>query len=173
MTSNRWTIPVLVLIFSLLVGICGKYLSAPNSIRGGMVQVMKGEGTPMDYRTFPGALLTSLFSLLSGASVGPEGPLTTLAAYVAGWLGAKLKIAAQARLGFLMAGVASALDALIGNPLFSAFRDRTGGRRSSWGIAISHVEPRVRGEWVHFFRVDRISGARFKHPVLASERSNA
>ena len=119
-TANRWMIPVFVLLFSLLVGICGKYLRAPNVIRGGMDQVIKGESPPIDYRTFPGALLTSFFSLLSGASVGPEGPLTTLVAYVTGWLGVKLKIAAPARLGFLMAGLASALNGLIGNPLFSA-----------------------------------------------------
>jgi H+/Cl- antiporter ClcA len=118
--ANHWTIPVLVLVFSLLVGICGKYLSAPNSIRGGMEEVLKGEGSPINYRTFPGALLTSFFSLLSGASVGPEGPLTMLVAYVTGWLSAKLKIAAQARFGFLMAAVAAALNGLIGNPLFSA-----------------------------------------------------
>jgi H+/Cl- antiporter ClcA len=119
-TANRWTIPGLVLFFSLLVGFCGKYLRAPNSIRGGMEEVLTGEAPPIDYRTFPGLLLTSFFSLLSGASVGPEGPLTLLVAYVTGWLGKKLKIAEQAQFGFLMAGLASALNGLIGNPLFAA-----------------------------------------------------
>jgi hypothetical protein len=33
--ANRWMIPVGVLFFSLLVGLCGKYLRAPNVINGG------------------------------------------------------------------------------------------------------------------------------------------
>jgi H+/Cl- antiporter ClcA len=118
--ANRWTIPVLVLLFSLLVGLCGKYLHAPNVIHGGIAETMKGESFHLDYSTFPGALLTSFFSLLSGASVGPEGPLTTLVTYVAGWLGTKLKLAEQKRLGFILAGLASAFNGLIGNPLFTA-----------------------------------------------------
>lgn len=118
-TANRWMIPVLVLLFSLLVGLCGKYLRAPNVIHGGTTEAMKGEGD-LDYSTFPGALLTSFFSLLSGAPVSPEGPITTLVTYVAGWLGAKLKLAKQKRLGFVLAGLASALNGIIGNPIFAA-----------------------------------------------------
>lgn len=118
-TANRWMIPVLVLVFTFLVGLCGKYLRAPNAIYGGMKEELTGGGQP-DYSTFPGALLTSFFSLLSGASVGPEGPLTTLVAQIAAWLGTKLKIAEQTMFGFVFAGLASALNGLIGNPLFSA-----------------------------------------------------
>jgi H+/Cl- antiporter ClcA len=119
-TANRWTIPVLVLLFSLLVGLCGRYLRAPNSIRGGMQEVAKEGGFHIDYSTFPGAVLASFFSLLSGASVGPEGPLTILVAYIAGWLGSKLKLAEETMLGFILAGLASAFNGLIGNPLFTA-----------------------------------------------------
>ncbi|HYA33668.1 MAG TPA: chloride channel protein [Candidatus Bathyarchaeia archaeon] len=119
-TANRWTIPLLVLLFSFLVGLCGKYLRAPNVIRGGMQEEIKSGGLGLDYSTFPGALLTSFFSLLSGASVGPEGPLTTLVTYIAGWIGSKLKIGEQKRVGFVMAGLSSALNGLIGNPLFTA-----------------------------------------------------
>ena len=38
--SNRWTIPAGVLIFSLLVGLCQKYLHAPNEIHGSFVESM-------------------------------------------------------------------------------------------------------------------------------------
>ncbi|MGZ4953280.1 MAG: chloride channel protein [Halobacteriota archaeon] len=118
-TANRWMVPVLVLIFTFLVGLCGKYLHAPNSMRGGLKEELQGGGH-FDYSTFPGALLTSFFSLLSGASVGPEGPLTTLVAYIAGWLGTKLKLTEQTMFGFVFAGIASALNGLVGSPLFSA-----------------------------------------------------
>ncbi len=127
-TANRWMIPVLVLFFSLLVGLVGKYMRAPNVIHGSMADVMKDPNFHPDYTTFPGALLTSFFSLLSGASVGPEGPLTFLVVDVAAWLGTKLRLAERTMLGFAMAGLSSALNGIIGNPLFAAlFASELGG----------------------------------------------
>ena len=43
-TSNKWTIPVGVLFFSLLVGLVQKYLLAPTVINGGAMASMKGGG---------------------------------------------------------------------------------------------------------------------------------
>src|SRR3954471_5732095 len=103
-TSNRWTIPAGVLLFSLLVGLAQKYLRAPNVVKGGALSAMNGENdTQPDYSTFPGALLSSYFSLLSGASVGPEGPLGILVGYITGWLMERLQIAKQSRLGLSVA----------------------------------------------------------------------
>src|SRR5665647_2544364 len=116
--ANRWMIPVGVLFFSLLVGLCGQYLGAPNVINGGFEVVLKGEN--LDYKTFPGTLLTSFFSLLSGAAVGPEAPLTFLVVEVAEWIGDKIKLAEETRLGFIMAAIAAAFNGLFGNPLFTA-----------------------------------------------------
>jgi len=116
--ANRWMIPVGVLFFSLLVGLCGKYLRAPNVINGGFEVVLKGGS--LDYKTFPGTLLTSFFSLLSGAAIGPEAPLTFLVVEVAEWIGDKIKVAKETRLGFIMAAIAAAFNGLFGNPLFTA-----------------------------------------------------
>jgi H+/Cl- antiporter ClcA len=116
--ANRWMIPVGVLFFSLLVGLCGKYLRAPNVINGGFEVVLKGGN--LDYKTFPGTLLTSFFSLLSGAAVGPEAPLTFLVVEVAEWIGDKIKVAKETRLGFIMAAIAAAFNGLFGNPLLTA-----------------------------------------------------
>ena len=81
--AHRWTIPVGVMAFSLLVGLCRKYLHAPTVINGSFVESLKGEGKKTDYRTFPGAFLSSLFSLLSGASIGPEGTIAVLVGDIA------------------------------------------------------------------------------------------
>jgi H+/Cl- antiporter ClcA len=116
--ANRWMIPVGVLFFSLLVGLCGKYLRAPNVINGGFEVVLKGGN--LDYKTFPGTLLTSFFSLLSGAAVGPEAPLTFLVVEVAEFIGDKIKLAKETKLGFIMAALAAAFNGLFGNPLFTA-----------------------------------------------------
>jgi len=127
-TANRWMIPVLVLFFSLLVGLVGKYMRAPNVIHGSMEDVLKDPNFHPDFTTFPGALLTSFFSLLSGASVGPEGPLIFLVVDIAAWFGTKLKLAERTMLGFAVAGLASALNGIVGNPLFAAlFASEVGG----------------------------------------------
>jgi H+/Cl- antiporter ClcA len=118
--ANRWTIPAGIIFFSLLVGLCQKYLRAPNVIHGGFTDSMKGEGTQGDYTTFPGTLLSSFFSLFSGASVGPEGPLAFLVMEIAGWFRKKLKILNEAALGFDVAALASAYNGIIGSPLFTA-----------------------------------------------------
>jgi H+/Cl- antiporter ClcA len=93
MTTHRWTVPVGVVFFSLLVGLAQQFLWAPNVIHGGgLTESLKG-GREADYSTFPRALLSSYFSLSSGVSVGPEGSLSLLVQDIAAWLREKLNIA--------------------------------------------------------------------------------
>ncbi|MDD1652106.1 MAG: chloride channel protein [Methanomicrobiales archaeon] len=120
--ANRWTIPVGVLIFSLLVGLCEKYLHAPNVIHGGFVDALKSGNLETNYRVFPGAFLSSLFSLLSGACIGPEGTITILVGQVSAWVRDRFRIAQEStelHLGFDVAALASAFNGIIGNPFFT------------------------------------------------------
>ena len=119
-TSHKWTIIVGVLFFSLLVGLAQKYLRAPTVIDGGAMAAMKGGGhDKTDYTTFPGALLTSFCSLLSGASVGPEGALGALVQDITAWTGERLKVSEESKLGLSLAALASAYNGIIGSPLFT------------------------------------------------------
>ena len=120
--SNRWTIPAGVLIFSLLVGLCQKYLHAPNEIHGSFVESLKEGRTGSDYRTFPGAFLSSICSLLSGASIGPEGTIATMVGQIAIWIRTKVRIVRDSHdthLGFDMAALASAFNGIVGSPVFT------------------------------------------------------
>jgi H+/Cl- antiporter ClcA len=134
--ANRWMIPAGVLIFSLLVGLCQRYLRGPTVIHGGFVESLKGEGGESDYRTFPGALLSALFSLLSGASIGPEGAIAALIGDISSFLREKLKLgggSADTALGFDVAALASAFNGIIGNVLFTgifATEFRVGGKNA-------------------------------------------
>jgi len=119
-TANRWTIPAGAIFFSLLVGLCLKYLHAPDVIHGGMTDSMKGEGAHSDYKTFPGTLLSSFLSLFSGACVGPEGPIAFLIMEISAWTRAKLKILNEVSLGFDVAALASAYNGIVGSPIFTA-----------------------------------------------------
>jgi H+/Cl- antiporter ClcA len=81
---------------------------------------MKGEGHEGNYKTFPGTLLSSFFSLFSGASVGPEGPLAFLIMEISAWIREKLAISKDTAFGFDVAALSSAYNGIIGSPLFSA-----------------------------------------------------
>jgi H+/Cl- antiporter ClcA len=118
-SDHRWIIPVGVLFFSLLVGLAQRYLRAPTVIEGGFVESIKGGGPQIDYRTFPGTIFTAFASLLSGASIGPEGCITFLVQQIAMWLRERLKIAEQSAKGFDVAALSSALNGIIGSPLFT------------------------------------------------------
>jgi H+/Cl- antiporter ClcA len=140
--ANRWMIPVLVLTFSLAIGLCQKYLNAPTSIEGSIVDTLKGSGEKTDYRTFPGALLSSLLSLLSGASIGPEGTIVLLVEDISSFVRDKLKIAGESAdecLGFDIAALASAFNGIVGNALFTgifATEFQVGGKTDAFRFLI-------------------------------------
>lgn len=117
--SNRWVLPVGVVFFSLLVGLSQKYLNAPTVIHGSSIDSIKG-GEAVSYKRFPGTLLSSFTSLLSGVSVGPEGPIGFLVQEITGWIEARTKFSNEARTGFMTAALASAFNGIIGTPLFTA-----------------------------------------------------
>ncbi len=116
---NRWMIPVGVIVLSLLVGLTQKYLRAPTVIHGGFVEAIQGKTGPADPATFPGTLLSSLLSLVSGASIGPEGAIAFLVLQIAAWARDRLRLAKKTALGFDVAASASAFNGIIGNPLFT------------------------------------------------------
>ena len=140
--TNRWMIPVLVLVFSLAIGLCQKYLNAPTAIEGSIVDTLKGNGEKADYRTFPGALLSSLLSLLSGASIGPEGTIVLLVGDISSFVRDKLKIAGESAdesLGFDIAALASAFNGIVGNVLFTgifATEFQVGGKTNAFRFLI-------------------------------------
>ncbi|MFN8482351.1 MAG: chloride channel protein [Anaerolineae bacterium] len=117
-TANRWMIPVGAVFFSLLVGLVQKYMRAPNVIHGGSVEPLQA-GDFTGYRRFWGTLLSSFFSLFSGASVGPEGPIGFLAIDVAEWIGVRLKLGKQDMLAASLAGMSAAYNGIVGNPVFA------------------------------------------------------
>ncbi len=117
--ANRWIIPLLVIIFSLLVGLTVKYLNSPTLIHGGTKESITG-GEEISYRRLPGTLVSSFASLLSGVSVGPEGPLGFLVEELTGWFSGKLKVSEEAKHGFKIAALASAYNGVVGSPIFTA-----------------------------------------------------
>lgn len=119
LSPGRLAIPALVLLFSLVVGLSRRYLRAPSAIDAGFVEMVRGDAEPPDYRQFPGAFISSLASLLSGASIGPEGVLGVLVSEISEFIRPRLRIPDSAAAGFNLAALASAFNGLIGGVLFT------------------------------------------------------
>jgi H+/Cl- antiporter ClcA len=66
-------------------------------------------------------LLTSLIGLISGASVGPEGPLAHAAAGMGTWLAEKRKYSAEESRLLSLGSVSAVFGAFLGTPLSAAF----------------------------------------------------
>ena len=93
-----------------------------TEIHGSALESIKEGRAGSDYRTFPGAFLSSLCSLLSGASIGPEGTIATMVGQIAIWIRTKVRIVRDshdAHLGFDMAALASAFNGIVGSPVFT------------------------------------------------------
>ncbi len=117
--AHPWAVPLLVLLFSVAVGFSRRYLGAPSVTGGGFVESVRGGGGEADYRLFPGTLLSSLCSLLSGASIGPEGALAMLVGQISAFLRHRLRVPENAGPGFDLAALASSFNGIIGSVLFT------------------------------------------------------
>jgi H+/Cl- antiporter ClcA len=105
---------------------------------------MKEGRAGSEYRTFPGAFLSSICSLLSGASIGPEGTLSTLVTQIAIWIRTKMRIVRDSHdthLGFDVAALASAFNGVIGSPVF------TGVLATEFQIGKKIPTPSSSGTW--------------------------
>lgn len=117
--ASPWALPVLVLLFSLAVGLSRRYLGAPSVTGGGLVESVRGDSGEADVRLFPGTLISSLCSLLSGASIGPEGALAMLVSQVSAFLRRRVRVPEDTASGFDLAALASSFNGIIGSVLFT------------------------------------------------------
>ncbi|MGD8683274.1 MAG: chloride channel protein, partial [Chloroflexota bacterium] len=118
--ANWWLTPLIILGFSLAVGLAVRYLQAPTSIEGSLLDELTGDPTRIRWRQLPATVLQSLVSLLSGAVVGPEGALGRFAGQIAEWYGERVHVPEQMRGRLVFAAAASAYNGLLANPLFTA-----------------------------------------------------
>jgi H+/Cl- antiporter ClcA len=118
--THHFMLPLGVVIFSLLIGLSQKYLKAPNMIHsGGLVEALSGKNGEVNLKTFPGALIVSYLSILSGVSIGPEGSIGLLVTDIVSWFKDKFSGAGKNSQKLFSVGLASAYNGIIGSPLFT------------------------------------------------------
>ena len=139
--STWWVAPVIIMAFSLAVGLAIRYLDAPTSMDGSLLDELTGDPRNIKWRQLPVTVLQSLISLLSGAVVGPEGALGRFAGQIAEWYSERLRIPASMRSRLVFAAAASAYNGLLANPLFTAVLGADVARNTSsvWAAIPSNL----------------------------------
>jgi H+/Cl- antiporter ClcA len=103
----------------LLVGLLVRWF---GDITGIFAEVMLefGRTGRFEYRNAPGMVVTSLVSLIAGASLGPEAPLADACGGTGTWLSDRLKLNDQETRSMGYSGVSGMLAAFITSPLGGA-----------------------------------------------------
>ena len=136
-----WLPPLIIMGFSLAVGLVVRYLHAPTSMEGSLLDEMTGDPTNIKWRRLPVTVLQSLISLLAGAVVGPEGALGRFAGMIAEWYSERLHVPMALRGRLVFAAASSAYNGLLANPLFTAILGVDVARKSSavWSALPSNL----------------------------------
>ena len=103
----------------LLVGLLVKLFGDHNAIFFELMQEF-GKTGRFNYRNAPGILITALFSLIAGASLGPEAPLADTCGGIGTWISDRLKLNEGETRVMGFGGLSGMLAAFITNPCAAA-----------------------------------------------------
>ena len=114
-----WLFTILVATFGgMIVGLGLRLLGAQGEASGALdEQIAEGR---VPHKGLLILLLTALVGILSGASVGPEGPLAHAGAGMGAWLAKKRKYDADKSRLLSLGGVSAVFGAFIGTPMSSS-----------------------------------------------------
>lgn len=115
--------PVLLLVMplaGLLVGVVIHLLGNPGEI-GLIIDNIHLNGGRLPMRENPSMILSSLLSIASGGSAGPEAPMVQVTGSMGTWFADRLGLRGEALRTLSIAGMASGFTVLFGAPLGGAF----------------------------------------------------
>jgi len=101
----------------LLVGLGLRYLG----VRHGESLQKEMEAGRVPYRGVPGLVVTALVGLVSGASLGPEGPLGHMGAAVGSWFSERIKLPVEKSRIMTLSGISAAFGGFLMQPIGGAF----------------------------------------------------
>jgi H+/Cl- antiporter ClcA len=111
---------LLVMPFAgFLVGLVIHLLGNPGEI-GLIIDNIHLRGGRLAMRENPSMILSSLLSISSGGSAGPEAPMVQVTGSIGTWLGDRLQLQGEALRSISIAGMASGFTVLFGAPLGGA-----------------------------------------------------
>jgi H+/Cl- antiporter ClcA len=118
-TTFNLTTLLIAIVAALLLGVAIYYTGEHTGL--GVAQKEYAEHGRIEYRHLPSIMAQSFISLWSGASLGPEGPLTDLCGRSGSWIAEKLRVSADETRVLIYAAIAGAFGAFFLSPLTGAF----------------------------------------------------
>lgn len=104
----------------LFIGLVIHWLGNPGEI-GLIIDNIHLNGGRLSLRENPSMILSSLISIASGGSAGPEAPMVQVTGSIGTWLADQFRLRGEALRTLSIAGMASGFTVLFGAPLGGAF----------------------------------------------------
>ena len=120
---ERWhglSLLVVMPMAGLLIGLVIHWLGNPGEI-GLIIDNIHLNGGRLSMRENPSMILSSLISIASGGSAGPEAPMVQVTGSMGTWLADRFRLRGEALRTLSIAGMASGFTVLFGAPLGGAF----------------------------------------------------
>ncbi|MDG3583845.1 MULTISPECIES: chloride channel protein [Galbibacter] len=111
-----WYVIPLMAICGLIAGLIIHFIGDPGEIHL-IVDNIKFNKGKLDPKNNPSMILSSLFCVASGGSLGPEAPLVQVTGSTGSWLGKLFRLKGEELRSLSIAGMASGFTALFGAPL--------------------------------------------------------
>lgn len=116
--SGIYTIPFMT-VAGLLVGIIIHFLGEPGEISL-VIDNIRFRGGKLEASQNPSMALSSILSISSGGSAGPEAPLVQITGSFGNWFAEKLGLTGEEYRSMTIAGMAAGFTSLFGSPLGGA-----------------------------------------------------
>lgn len=111
-----WMVIPTMAISGLLAGLVIHFIGDPGEIHLIVNNIRFNKGK-LDPKNNPSMILSSLFCVASGGSLGPEAPLVQVTGSTGTWLGKIFRLKGEELRSLSIAGMASGFTALFGAPL--------------------------------------------------------
>ncbi len=111
---------VIMPLAGLLIGLVMHRLGDPGEI-GLVIDNIHLNGGRLDTRQNPSMILSSLISIASGGSAGPEAPMVQITGSIGTWFADRFRLSGELLRTLSLAGMASGFTVLFGAPLGGTF----------------------------------------------------
>ncbi len=111
-----WQVIPVMAISGLIAGLVIHFIGDPGEIHLIVNNIRFNRGK-LDPKNNPSMILSSLFCVASGGSLGPEAPLVQVTGSTGSWLGKVFRLKGEELRSLSIAGMASGFTALFGAPL--------------------------------------------------------
>lgn len=113
---SGWQVIPVMAICGLIAGLIIHFIGDPGEIHLIVNNIRFNKGK-LDPKNNPSMILSSLFCVASGGSLGPEAPLVQVTGSTGSWIGKLFRLKGEDLRSLSIAGMASGFTALFGAPL--------------------------------------------------------